>query len=36
MSARARMESRRWRMATRNEPPTLLEQGVSAARPREK
>jgi hypothetical protein len=33
---RARVETRRWRMATRHEPPTLLEQAVSAARPREK
>jgi hypothetical protein len=33
---RARVEARRWRMAMRHEPPTLLEQAVSAARTREK
>lgn len=33
---RARVEARRWRMATRNEPPTLLSGAVSAARSREK
>jgi len=32
---RARIEARRWRMATRNEPPTLAA-GFSAVRPREK
>jgi hypothetical protein len=33
---RKRVEARRWRMAMRNEPPTLLETAVSASRKREK
>lgn len=33
---RARAEARRWRMAMLHEPPTLPEQAVNAARPREK
>ncbi len=33
---RKRVEARRWRMAMRNEPPTLLEAAVSASGKREK
>jgi hypothetical protein len=33
---RARVEARRWRMAMRNEPPTLASGAVAAVRPREK
>jgi hypothetical protein len=33
---RARVDARRWRMALRNEPPTLLEMALSGSRQREK
>jgi hypothetical protein len=33
---RAKVDARRWRMALRNEPPTLLEMAVSGTRQREK
>jgi hypothetical protein len=33
---RARVDARRWRMALRNEPPTLVEMALSGSRQREK